>query len=330
MNYIIIDTLNTFARARHSLQKSVDIDTRVGYSIHVLLSSVNKVQKKFNADHVVFALDGTSWRRSVYPQYKMNRKELRAAMTEQELEEDQLFWSAFEDFVSFITDQTNCTVVKYPIAEADDVIARWITLHPNDHHTIISSDSDFYQLLSDNVQQYNGIADQLITIDGVFDDKGKHIIDRKTGKPKEIPDPEWLLFEKCIRGDSSDNIFSAYPGVRKKGSKNKVGLVEAFDDRSKQGYCWNNLMLSKWTDHEGNEHRVIDDYQRNKMLIDLDEQPIEIKEAVDTAIKEAIIKPHITQCGIRFLKFCGKHNLVKLSESVNDFGWLNNGYKGEI
>ena len=30
----------------------------------------------------------------------------------------------------------------------------------------------------------------------------------------------YLLFEKCIRGDTSDNVFSAYPGVRKKGTKN--------------------------------------------------------------------------------------------------------------
>ena len=34
-----------------------------------------------------------------------------------------------------------------------------------------------------------------------------------------------------MRGDTSDNVFSAYPGVRVKGTKNKVGLQDAFEDK---------------------------------------------------------------------------------------------------
>lgn len=330
MKYIIIDTLNTFSRARFSLQKSVDMDTRLGYSMHVLLSSVNKVQKRFQSDHVVFALDGSSWRKEIYPPYKLQRKLARQALTEAEQEEDKLFFSLYDDFTEFVKTQTNCSVIKYPIAEADDIIARWIHLHPNDEHIIISSDSDYYQLLTDKVSQYNGISDTFITIDGFFDDKDKPIIDRKTGKPKEKPDPEWLLFEKCIRGDSSDNIFSAYPGVRTKGSKNRVGLQEAFSDRNKQGYYWNNLMLTRWTDHDGNEHTVMDDYHRNKQLIDLTAQPEELKEVIDDTIKTNVNIDVISQVGIRFLKFCGKHQLNKLSESATEFTWLNNRYKGVL
>jgi len=37
-----------------------------------------------------------------------------------------------------------------------------------------------------------------------------------------------------MRGDATDNVFSAYPGVRKKGTRNKVGLVEAFEDKKKK------------------------------------------------------------------------------------------------
>ena len=42
--------------------------------------------------------------------------------------------------------------------------------------------------------------------------------------PKKAIDPEFVLFEKCVRGDSPDNIFSAYPGARLKGTKNKTGI----------------------------------------------------------------------------------------------------------
>jgi hypothetical protein len=43
-----------------------------------------------------------------------------------------------------------------------------------------------------------------------------------------------------MRGDPTDNVFSAYPGVRTKGSKNKVGLMEAYEDRNSKGFNWNN------------------------------------------------------------------------------------------
>ena len=82
-----------------------------------------------------------------------------------------------------------------------------------------------------------------------------------------MPDPQWLLFEKCMRGDSSDNVFSAFPGVRTKGTKNKVGLQEAYADKDKKGYNWNNMMLQRWTDPDGAEHRVLDDYLRNVALV---------------------------------------------------------------
>ena len=201
----------------------------------------------------------------------------RQALTETEQEEDKLFWEAFDELTTFLREKTNCSVLRCDIAEADDIIARWVHKHPEDEHCIVSSDTDFIQLITDKVTQYNGITQELHTLQGIFDDKGNHVIDKKTKQPKETPNPEWLLFEKCMRGDTSDNVFSAFPGVRKKGTKNKVGLVEAFEDRNNKGFNWNNMMLQRWVDHNGIEHRVIDDYQRNVQLIDLTKQPQEIK-----------------------------------------------------
>ena len=210
-------------------------------------------------------------------------------------------------------------------------IARWIALHPTDEHIIVSSDSDFVQLLADNVQQYNGITDELLTLEGVFDAKGNHVVDKKTKQPKVTPDPQWLLFEKCMRGDTSDNVFSAYPGVREKGTKNKVGLREAYSDRGNKGYNWNNLMLQRWTDHNGEEHRVKDDYERNRTLIDLTAQPDEIKTVIDQAICEQVSHKDIGQVGIHFMKFCGKYELTKLSEQAEQISrWLNETYKGTL
>jgi 5'-3' exonuclease len=276
-------------------------------------------------------LEGRSWRKDVYAPYKRNRSDARAAQTEKEQAEDKLFWETFDHLTKYLAESTNCSVVRNENAEADDIIARWIALHPHDHHVIISSDTDFVQLLSENVDQYNGISDELLTVRGIFDAKGRPVIDKKTKEPKTIPNPEWLLFEKCMRGDSSDNVFSAYPGVRVKGTKNKVGLTEAFEDRNKQGYAWNNLMLQRWSDPDGVEHRVLDDYERNRLLIDLNAQPSEIKQAVDDSIRSMISHKDVGQVGIRFMKFCGKYELVKASESAEQYArWLNETYKGVL
>jgi 5'-3' exonuclease len=331
MKYVLIDTANLFFRARHVAFRAADEWEKIGYALHITLSAVNKVVNKFGADHVVFALEGRSWRKDVYAPYKRNRSDARAAQTEKEQAEDKLFWETFDHLTKYLAESTNCSVIRNENAEADDIIARWIALHPQDHHVIISSDTDFVQLLAENVDQYNGITDELLTVRGIFDAKGKPVIDKKTKLPKTIPNPEWLLFEKCMRGDSSDNVFSAYPGVRVKGTKNKVGLTEAFEDRSRQGYAWNNLMLQRWTDPDGVEHRVLDDYERNRLLIDLRAQPVEIKQAVDGSIRGMISHKDVGQVGIRFMKFCGKYELVKASESAEQYArWLNETYKGVL
>ena len=331
MKYLLIDTANMFFRARHSAHRASDSWTKVGFALHVTLMAANKVARKFDADHVVFALEGRSWRKDHYKPYKANRAVARGKMTEQEAEEDKLFWETYDEMTQYLSQRTNCSVLRDPQAEADDIIARWIALHPQDEHIVVSSDTDFVQLLAPNVKQFNGITDELLTLEGIFDAKGNPVNDKKTKQPKIIPDPAWLLFEKCMRGDSSDNVFSAYPGVREKGTKNKVGLREAFADREKRGYSWNNLMLQRWTDHHGEEHRVLDDYERNRTLIDLTAQPVEIKHVVDTAIREQISHKDVGQVGTHFLKFCGKYELTKLSESAESIGrWLNKTYTGAL
>ncbi len=331
MKYLLIDTANTFFRARHSAHRAADSWTKVGFALHVTLMSVNKVARRFGADHVIFALEGRSWRKDFYKPYKANRAVARGKMNETEQEEDKLFWETYDELTKYLTTKTNCSVIRHPEAEADDVIARWIALHSQDEHVIISSDTDYVQLVAPNVKQYNGITDELITLEGIFDDKGRAINDKKTKQPKAAPDPAWLLFEKCMRGDTSDNVFSAYPGVREKGTKNKVGLREAFADRDRKGYNWNNMMLQRWTDHNGEEHRVLDDYERNVTLIDLTAQPDTIKAAVDQAICEQISHKDVGQVGVHFMRFCGKFELNKLSESAGQISnWLNETYKGVL
>jgi len=316
--YILVDTANTFFRARHVVRGS--LEDKVGMSLATVLGSVRKAWKDFKGDHIIFCLEGRSWRKDHYEPYKRQRTEARAAQSPREAEEDRVFWETFDQFKDFVINKTNCTVLQHPQLEADDLIAGFIQAHPNDNHIIISTDGDFAQLIAPNVKQYNGVMQITTTHEGYFDEKGKRVIDKKTNLPKPEPDPTWLLFEKCMRGDTSDNIFSAYPGVREKGTKNKVGLREAFADRESKGYNWNNMMLQRWTDHEGVEHRVLDDYNRNVILCDLTAQPSEIKALIKECINNATTADkNIPQVGIRLLKFCAEFDLQKISEQVTSY-----------
>ena len=331
MKYALVDTANLFFRARYVASRNADAWQKLGMALHLSLASVNQVVRKHGIDHVVFCLEGRSWRKDFYKPYKANRAVDETAMTDAEIEENKMFWETYELFTTFLREKTNCSVIRHPTAEADDIIARFVNLHPNDEHIIVSSDTDFIQLISENVKQYNGITNQLITLDGYFDDRDRPVVDKKTKQHKTLGDPQFILFEKCMRGDATDNVFSAYPGVRTKGSKNKVGLTEAYADRDRKGFNYNNMMLQRWTDHNGVEHRVRDDYERNVTLIDLTAQPEEIRNQVDTTIQDTVKLDHIPQVGIHFMKFCGKYELTKISDQAETYArWLNAPYKGTL
>lgn len=332
MKYALIDTANTFFRARHVASRNSNTWEKIGMALHLQLASANQAVRRFGIDHVVFCLEGRSWRKEFYTPYKANRKVAAQSLTEAEQEENEMFWETYETFTTFLKDKTNCSVLRDPNAEADDLIARFIALHPDDEHVIISSDTDYVQLIAENVHQYNGVSNQLICLDGYFDDKDRPIKDKKTGEPKVLEDPAYLLFEKCMRGDTTDNVFSAYPGVRKKGTKNKTGLLEAYADKEKGGFNWNNIMLQRWTDHNDVEHRVRDDYERNRVLIDLTAQPEAIRNQVDQHIKEGVSeKKEVPQVGVHFMRFCGKYELNRISDQADSYAkWLNTPYTGKL
>jgi hypothetical protein len=311
MTYILVDTANTFFRARHVIKGDADI--KLGMAFHITLNSIRKAWQDFGGTHVVFCLEGRSWRKDYYTPYKAQRAAARAAKTVKEQEEETLFWESFDAFKDFVTEKTNCTVLQNQQLEADDLIAGFIQSHPNDDHVIISTDTDFVQLIAPNVKQYNGVMEHTITHEGIFDKKGKRVIDNKTKEAKVVPDPQWLLFEKCIRGDTSDNVFSAYPKVR----KNK--LEEAFKDRANKGFAWNNLMLQRWVDHNGAEHRVLEDYERNRKLIDLTQQPADIRNIITETIIGGIKPKEVTQVGIRLLKFAQLYDLQKISDQASSY-----------
>ena len=101
MTHIIVDTANTFFRARHVING--DADVKLGMAFHITLNSIKKAWQDFNGSHVVFCLEGRSWRKDHYEPYKRNRQVARDALTVSQQEEEKVFWETFDDFKDFLT-----------------------------------------------------------------------------------------------------------------------------------------------------------------------------------------------------------------------------------
>lgn len=364
MRFGIIDIANLFSRAQHVTRG--DAYTKAGMALHITFMSLRKLRREMQVDHMVFCVEGRSWRYDAYPQYKARRKLERMTKPEKEKEEDEVFFEVMKDFINYLAEKTRCTVLQSEGVEGDDFVARWVQLHPNDEHFILSSDSDFVQLLAPNVTLVDGMAERVITTQGVKNFAGEDMawsVDPSSGKLKvpgtlkemaekhkreqkekrrkdpahqiteyafTPPEAEWwkrALFIKIIRGDVGDGIFSAYPGVRYEGSSKKTGIREAWEDRNAGGFHWNNFMLSRWEKAKGQDAmgntisdnvRVMDEYEFNRKLIDLSQQPENVRDLMDQVIVQAVQKEPVGNVGINFMKFCAKNDLTNLNRDATD------------
>lgn len=332
--FILNDGANLFHRQINMTNPAQGIDSMVGMAFHMILQSMKKEFQKWNGTHAVFFLEGRSWRKDIYPDYKASRKIEQAKKTPQEQEDFKVLIEAFNDFTTYLNERTNITVLRNPNAEADDMIAVFIEAHPDDDHVLISSDSDFYQLLRyPNIVIYDPVKNILIKRDGIFDDNGDRLSFHVDSNAKikvgnkdnshtiDVDWYEYALFLKCIRGDKTDYIFSAYPGVREKGTKKQIGIREAYEDINMMGYSWNNFMNQKWVDHNHVSYTVKDRYEFNRTLIDLQRIPSDVKNECLKIMAEEFERKDVpaVEIGVHFLKFCGKWDLKKISNSSNSF-----------
>ena len=76
------------------------------------------------------------------------------------------------------------------------------------------------------------------------------------------------------------------------------------------------MMLQRWVDHDGNEHRVLDDYKRNVVLCDLSAQPGNIRSIINDVIEDAMEPKQVSQVGLHLMKFCAKHDMQRIADNV--------------
>ena len=91
MKYALIDTANTFFRARHVASRNSDPEEKAAFALHLTLASINQVVKRYGIDHVVICLEGRSWRKDVYAPYKKNRIVDASTVTQADKEAEKLW-----------------------------------------------------------------------------------------------------------------------------------------------------------------------------------------------------------------------------------------------
>jgi len=189
---LVIDALNLGFRWKHQGRT----DFREDY-----MRTVESFATSYNCGTIIITADkgNSTYRKEIYPEYKLNRKEKYEKQTE---EEKQAFLDFFEEFESTlkVMNKKWC-VLQYDGVEADDIaayIVRTLDNYDISHIWLISSDRDWDLLISEKVSRFSYVNRKETTFDN--------------WKENHNYDIEDYITIKCLMGDSGDNI-SGIPQV---------------------------------------------------------------------------------------------------------------------
>jgi 5'-3' exonuclease len=201
---MIVDTMNLAFRWKHSGHTSFARD---------YLATVLSLAASYDAGTIIAAADwgGSTYRKTIYPEYKANRKELVANQTEEEKEQARKFFDEYERTLEELDKHKDITVFRYKGVEADDIAAYICSrLHDYgfDQAWLISSDRDWDLLVGEHVSRFSYVT------------RKEHTLDTW-----DYPvSPEDYISYKVLTGDSGDNILGI-PGV---GPKRAAALIEQY------------------------------------------------------------------------------------------------------
>lgn len=188
MKVLIFDTSNLMMRSLY-VNKPGPLETKFDMFKLTFINSLMKEIKEHNPDRVIMVQDSESWRKEIFPAYKLNR----AAKREADVINFKIFFEVAESFLNSLKNIfENIQFIRVNKAEADDIIATIVKNKPEWDIINISSDKDFYQLFKyKNYSQWNAIKQQFI----------------------QVVNPIEELQIKIITGDRGDNIPPLKRGI---------------------------------------------------------------------------------------------------------------------
>jgi DNA polymerase-1 len=229
MHILVLDFMNAAHRARSGFQAG---DHSVIFNFFRQFKSL---VSEFEPTKIYVVLEGRPVKRhESLSTYKSNRIVEKSDPKYIEL---QKFFKQKDVIVELLEQYFPVSVVRHHTSEADDTIANLVRNSSiSDSWTIVSSDTDFIQLLQshENLRLYNPVRKEFVEA------------------PVEYDYCTW----KALRGDSSDNI----PGVPKCGDKtaakiaSDVSLLKEFVMRPEVapifGRNYDLIRFTEWTEDE--------------------------------------------------------------------------------
>ena len=206
---LIIDGLNTFLRAFAAIGWVDKNLSHIG-GLTGFLRSLGYAIKLVRPTRVIIVFDGkgsSTNKRYIYPEYKANRglkKITTWEVFETQQDESDAIKSQIVRLVEYLK-TLPVDLISVDKIEADDVIG-WMTSQLDGKITIMSSDRDYLQLVSERITVYSPTKKKFYEPQMVLEEYGVT--------------PTNFLTQKVLLGDSGDNV----PGVKGLGSKTMLKL----------------------------------------------------------------------------------------------------------
>src|SRR5487761_1347051 len=200
----LIDGSGFIFRAYYAMPKLTRADKTPVGAVLGFCNMILKLVGETDADHiaVVFDVARITFRNRLYKDYKAHRPEPPDDLVPQ-----------FQ-LVREATDAFSLCRIEQPDFEADDLIATYAdeAVRAGARVTIVSSDKDLMQLVSDKVELYDAMRDRPI--------RAAEVVEKFGVGPDKVAD---VL---ALWGDSSDNV----PGVPGIGAKTAAELINQYGD----------------------------------------------------------------------------------------------------
>lgn len=289
---LLIDGLNTFIRSYTCNPATNDDGIHIG-GITGFLLSIGYAIRNIKPTRVIICFDGkggSARRKKLFPQYKAQRTvntRLTRINSNSSVEDERISMGQQIQRLTNYLEKLPVTVMATERIEADDAIA-YIAKQvlPNSQHFIMSTDTDFLQLIDDRIQVWSPTA--------------KKFYFKEDMKSRFNLRPENYILYKSLTGDKSDNI----PGIKGLGQKTlEKRLPMLFgDDIVSMDDLVNDAMDRK------SEAKVLNSIAESRSLLDLNFRlmqlhDVDISGVAKESIRNIVEQPVTRLVQFEFLKF---------------------------
>lgn len=207
-NLLIVDMINIAHRVGSSVKDGKAFARK-------MLEDIKHFSREYNARKVILVTDKgkSSYRVSLLPEYKANRKAAREKLSEAEQRAKAEWFEKMKEGIRIVEEEMR--IFGYKGVEADDLTSIIVQTYSGtgefDHIWMLSTDGDWDTLLAPDVSRYSFYTKREYRLEDMYENSG-------------VDTPEQFASLKALQGDIGDNV-SGIDGI---GAKRGYGLLREY------------------------------------------------------------------------------------------------------